>query len=303
MLSICIPSFSKNTCEIIDRLHCQAKELNEEIEILIATSQTNLDSREVNMCEKFNIKTVTVYRNNSLHENIYALAQNARGSYLLLLQSNIVITSKQYLAKLFELMQPGLIIDGGFTVQGKCTSNEHKITWQAYREAICKNATQRAQYPYFNLSINNLLIPRGIFLQMPIQDFNIEYRAGLEFSFLLKKNNNPVLHIDNPIAITKYPTNIRFFVQTRKFERESAIWLLKHNDDDEILNTFEEYRYYNKLRKMKLANIYKVSYTQKAKHIISKLYKEKANINDYRNFKTWAFIYEYTKYSNLKYNE
>ena len=287
MLSICITTRNSNIESLISRLTDQAKELDISSEILVAESGSdqNYSSMNEQLCTKRHIKYFKHNQHLSHGQMKNLLAQQAQGSYLLFLNGKNHITHRNYLQMFTEVMQPGVTIEGGTTASGIKPDKPYQLHWMAMHNLLTFDADQRNQHPYYHLTTNNMLIPRGIFLQHPISDGD-DYTEILPYTYELKKNSVPVIHIDNPVSTNDYLPALKFLVVTRKQMQQTATWLQKLTGPEKEHIGIPEFVKLTNSRKNRIKRLYKHLYRNHYISIMRKISDPEYNqIKKYRNFR------------------
>jgi hypothetical protein len=287
MLSICITAKDSNLESLISRLTDQAKELDISSEILVAESGSDqyFSSKNEQFCTKKQIKYFKHNQHLSHGQMKNLLAQHAQGSYLLFLNGKNHITHRNYLQMYTEVMQPGVTIEGGTTASGIKPDKPYQLHWMAMHNLLTFDADQRNKHPYYHLSTNNMLIPRGIFLQHPIIEGD-DYTEILPYTFDLKKNAVPVIHIDNPVSTNDYLPALKFLVVTRKQMQQTATWLKKLTGPEKEHIGIPEFIKITNLNKNRIKGLYKHLYKTHYISIMRKIGDPEYNqVKKYRNFR------------------
>ncbi|MFO7863263.1 MAG: hypothetical protein R6U85_04630, partial [Salinivirgaceae bacterium] len=292
MLSICITNTKSNIAPLLNRLHEQRQMLELKTEINIADSCSETSCKEANEMAAKHVEANYISIDEALSDGQikYILAKNANGSYLLFINGDLHITQRKYLQNYIEVMQPGLVVCGGITAIGKKPESEYHLHWYAKHNFYTYHADERSQYPYFHLNTNNLLMPRGLFLQFPVPEID-EPQWMLPYYFELKDNTIPIIHIDNPLSTHTFLTNKRFLAHNRKHLKQVTEWLNKISDEIVAETSVTEYEHYKKLHKWKLAKLYQFFYSVNTRMLMASLKKDtpkKPRL--YKGFRRWTFM-------------
>lgn len=287
MLSICITTRNTSLRGLIERLSEQASELDIQAEILVAESGSTQKTSNENesVCNKNHIKYFKHNQHLSHGQMKNMLAKHAAGSYLLFLNGKNHVTHRNYLGMFTEIMQPGVIVEGGTTASGIKPDKSYQLHWMAMHNLLTFDADQRNQHPYYHLTTNNMLIPRGIFLQFPISEDD-DYTEVLPYTFELKNNAIPVIHIDNPVSTFDYLPALKFLVVTRKQMQQTAIWLKKLSGPEKKHIGIPEFVKITNLDKNRIKRLFKHLYKSHYASIMRKISEPEYNqIRKYRNFR------------------
>jgi len=129
------------------------------------------------------------------------LGKAAYFDYLLFLDGDSVVKSKDFIKKYIDQLDPSKIIYGGREYSSKKPRATKKILhWKYGIERESKKANARKKDPYLHFQSNNFIIPQNIFNKFPfdeeIQGYGYE---DLLYASQLKKDGIGINHIDNPI--------------------------------------------------------------------------------------------------------
>lgn len=294
MLSICITTHNNNLESLINRLLEQCNLLDIKTEICIADASFEPVLQEINSAiaastgaryYKFSSRATQGKMKNHL-------ALKAQYPYLLFVNGNMYITHKKFLQNYAEVMQPGLVINGGLTAIGTKPQQEFLLHWQAMHDFYTHDADVRTQFPYFYLSMNNLLIPRGVFLQHPMPESGNPAEL-LNYFFDLKQIGLPIIHIDNPLSTKTFITNKRFLATERVQLKAMNTWVKEKWEKHKTHIDLPEQSHLRKLERWRLLKIFKTIYAIQTKKMVRNAGNaELVNFKHYRNFRRWLLLKE-----------
>ncbi len=296
MLSICITTRNTLIEELVARLCEQAEGVSVPVDICVMESSSESSIQKQN--EKATKQQNTRYfsDNNYLSHNTMRnkLADRAKGSYLLFLKGDNHITHKKYLELFAEVMQPGMMVHGGITASGVKPAQPYQLHWQAMHNLLTNHSDERNEHPYFHLNTDNLMGPRGVFLQHPFPESD-DPGGLLPYSFELKGNQIPVIHIDNPVSTATFLSNKRFLAISRKQMSQTAIWLQKISDEEKEHINVAEYTHLKKLQKFRLFRLFMLVYRLNTQLLVNNITRKQSfTLGLYRNFRR-RMLGEYLK--------
>lgn len=297
MLSICITVRNSFIDQLLKRLNEQSELLNLPIEFCISESASEPHVQEFNRAKARFYKAKYFYQNKYMSHGSMKnqLAKNACGSYLLFIHGEMHITHRKYLELFVEVMQPGVVVYGGLSASGRKPCEEYQLHWHAMRTMLNHHSDQRNQHPYYHLSTNNFLIPRGLFLQHPMPDSD-DIAGLLPYAFELKTNKIPVIHIDNPISTATFLSSKRFLAVSRRQMWQTALWIKKLTAKEKTQISISEYNHLKKLQKWKIVGLYKLLYRINANFLLTNIHhKKSAKLKSYRNFRRWTLLKLFTE--------
>lgn len=294
MLSICITSYNNNLESLINRLIDQCNLLDIKTEICIADASYVPVTQEINSAiAKSAGASYSKFSPKATHGKLKnQLAQKAQYPYLLFINGSMYITQKKYLQNYVEVMQPGVIVNGGITAIGAKPKQEQLLHWQAMNSYYTHDADERALFPFFYLSTNNLLIPRGLFLQDPMPETNNPAEL-LNYYFDLKQMGLPIIHIDNPLSTKEFLSNKRFLAAERAYLRLINSWIKEKWDIHKTDIDLPEQKQMRKLERWRLLKLFKAIYAIQSKKLMQNANDgSDINFKHYRNFRRWLLLKE-----------
>jgi hypothetical protein len=90
------------------------------------------------------------------------------------------------------------------------------LRWKYGKAREEKRAAVRQAHPYRSLTINNLLIPKSIYGNTPLDEGITSYgHEDTKFGYELRKKGIPIWHIDNPVRHIGLESNAVFLQKTQ----------------------------------------------------------------------------------------
>lgn len=225
-ISILLPSYENVCVDLVKQLQRQAESIDGiDYEIIVADDGgKDMDIKEHNK----SINTlprchyITRKRNVGRAAIRNFLASQAKGDWLLFIDSDVTITRndyiKSYLHAIDNAGNNNIAIDGGVEVIGNPTLMRHNLRfWYEHISAPKHTAERRAETPYQHIHTANLLMSRSVFDKYHFDERFIRY--GYEdvlFGKDLQKGGVEVLHINAPVGLDKFERNIIFMKKTEE---------------------------------------------------------------------------------------
>lgn len=178
-LSILIPTYNYDPSQLVSQLQ---KQLPEDAEIIVGD-----DSPPHNLGR-------AARRN--------ALAREAKGEWLLFIDSDAEVRSTTFIKDYLEASKQTLVVCGGTGNLPKCPRPEARLRYD-YEVKAEKRLTlsHRKAHPYAQFTTFNFLIQRELFLSILFDETLKEYgHEDTLFGLELKKRGVPILHIDNKLT-------------------------------------------------------------------------------------------------------
>ena len=199
MISILIPTYNYNVSPLVQKLLNQASDVNHPVEILVFDDGSE-SFRDEN--EKLGQAKEVTYR--YFEENLgrstmrHKLAENAVNNLLLFLDADVLPASTDFLIKYLEAAKgKEKVVCGGVTYEAKPPRRDKMLRYAYGIERETKSAAIRSKDPHIIVTAN-MLIEKELFLRIN-EDLTNFYGEDLLISCNLKKLDEDVLHIDNPV--------------------------------------------------------------------------------------------------------
>ena len=209
-LSILIPNYNNVCVELVTVLQQQAEALGIDYEILVAddaspqkdTIPLNQPINELPHCRYIIKETNT----GSAATRNY-LGEQSQYHWLLFLDCDINIPNDHFLERYMSAPHEG-VVNGGICIIDDDTLS-HNLRYLYEKDAEPAHTAERRQAnKYHEFRSTNFMIEREVFEACPFDErFK---RSGYEdvlFGKMLKQQQIPVTHIDNPVMMTKFESN------------------------------------------------------------------------------------------------
>ncbi|NDW18019.1 glycosyltransferase [Dysgonomonas sp. 216] len=196
MISICIPIYNYDARKLVNDLHAQAEQLKVEYEIVLLDDVSDAGFKDKNrpLTELGNVRYIENPVNIGSSRMRNELAKLAKYPYLLIVDSDAVVTNADFLRRYIVMCQPNVVCFGGCMYTDICPDKKYMLRW--------KFGKKREEGVGKYYSCFNILIYRDLLLTYPFSDDlkNYGYEedlfgarlkyAGVEMSFI----DNPLLH-------------------------------------------------------------------------------------------------------------
>ena len=253
MLSILIPTYNYEITKLVNDLHCQAKSLEINFEIVV------IEDGSTNFLEEN--KKITILPNvryEILNENIgrsairNLLANSAKYDYLLFLDCDSDICTAYFLQKYIEKCDKNCVILGG-RVYAENLDKQFSLLAKYGRkneQNTLKNIQKHSKHKIFTSP--NFLIYKKIFDMVKFDESFKDYgHEDSIFGFDLLKQGYNFSFIDNPVIHKGLDTNINFIRKT-ELSLNTLLKLYKSNEYPELNKNSKILTFFSKLRKVHL---------------------------------------------------
>lgn len=256
MISILIPIYNSNAFPLVFELQKQFQKTGVVYEILCqddaSKSQLNEYNEEINLLP--NCSFVSLKKNVAHRENRNLLAEKSKYNWLLFIDGDSKIISKNYISNYVNAISLDYdIVYGGRIHPEKCPSKLQKLRWKYGKFTEDKTASERKKNKFRNLLFNNTLIKKQYFNKVKFDKENILYgHDDTQLSYQLSLLNATVLHIDNQIEHKDIDTNIEFLNKMN----ESILSLLRIYKSNKIPSNYVAIlKLFTLLKKYKISNL------------------------------------------------
>ncbi len=203
-LSILIPTFNQDCTQLV---HDLLEQLPQDAEIIVADDgstaipirDSNASIAELPQCRYWQAK---MNLGRAKIRNL--LAEMAQGEWILFIDSDAQVRSKDYIASYLKLTDGNQVICGGTGNFDSCPSKEKALRYKYEVHAERKRTLkERRRHPYAQFTTFNFMIQRELFMQIRFCNEICDYgHEDSLFGLELKDRKIPVLHIDNKLIHT-----------------------------------------------------------------------------------------------------
>lgn len=252
MLSILIPVYNYDIRNFVCELRKQAADCAAKYEIRCyddcSSSKYQEVNREISQLPNVIYKELEKNIGRSAIRNL--LAEDAAYNYVLFLDCDSMPENKDFIKKYIDNLKPDALLYGGRSYDKQKPDVNNLIfrwTYGIKREVIPVNI--RNKKPYNSFQTNNFIIPKDIFLKIRLNEkLNGYGHEDTLFGNDLRKENIPIVHIDNPLRHLGLETTEEFVNKTSQ-GIDNLIYLLNNNYD---VSNVRLAVLFKRLRKMKL---------------------------------------------------
>lgn len=208
-LSLLLPSYNNKCYTVVECLQKQAAAMEGlEYEIIVADDGSR---DQVSVISNLRINELPHCRYIRRQENVGRaairnfLASEAKGEWLLFLDSDVAIVRNDFLCR--YLATEAEVVDGGVEVPAIQANYCLRYLYEKKSEPIHTSA-KRTERPYQSFRTTNFMVHRSLFDRCSFDESfrNYGYEDVL-FGKHLQKLGIPILHIDNPVGLDVLESN------------------------------------------------------------------------------------------------
>lgn len=221
MLSILIPVYNFDYRSLVKDLLQQTRLLSEAWEIVVAddaSTQHELTELNAEMAQWEGVRFLPQKQNRGRAAIRNYLAQQARGTWLLLMDCDGRVVSADFLRQYLEATENADVVYGGICHPQALPSEECKLRYLYEKRAESRfSVSHRQQHPFKAFRTFCFMIRRDWLLRCPFDETFTDY--GYEdvlFGAALDKQGARIRHIDNPLENIDIETNPVFVAKTEE---------------------------------------------------------------------------------------
>jgi predicted glycosyltransferase involved in capsule biosynthesis len=245
MLSILIPIYNQDVRSLVHTLakQCVREKIN--YQILCFDDGSSEKYRAINRELGFIIHVNYTEMSENLGRSKIRnwLGKAAYFEYLLFLDGDSVVKSRNFIKTYVEQARPDLVLYGGRTYSKKMPAAKKKrLHWKYGNTREALPANKRNKDAYLNFQSNNFLIPQQIFNKKEFDESVTGYGyEDLLYARELQQLNVPIKHIDNPVIHEGLENNNVFMQKTENAIRNLAFMYKKgSHPPTRLVKTYEK---------------------------------------------------------------
>ncbi len=217
-LSICLPLYQQKPYAAVDKLKVQADNLHVDYEILIIddASDPAISKENTRHFSAFpTVRYLVLPANIGRAKMRNRLAAEAKGKFMLCLDSDLIIENHKFLQNYWEQRNNALVLVGGRKTSALIKGCELRYYYALQREE--KSLGQRQEKPYSSFMTGNFFCNKAIFDRLQFDEALKGYgHEDTLFGFGLEALKIPLLQLENPVIFAADDTNKVFLKKTKE---------------------------------------------------------------------------------------
>lgn len=221
MLSILIPTYNYDCTQMVKDLCAQFDTIDDEVEVIVGddcSSRVDVINALSAINDLPHCRCIRLQKNVGRSVIRNYLAQQARGEWVLYMDSDGGIVSKDFLRNYWNVRDKAMVIEGSIIHPDHCPSPQVSLRYYYEKSAEPMfTAAERNKAPYACFRTFNFMARRDVMLRVPFNERF--YRYGYEdilFGINLQNQGVSVLHIDNPLMNLDIETNTVFLNKVKE---------------------------------------------------------------------------------------
>ncbi len=253
MLSICVPVYNYDICELINILNkqCQACNIPYEINVYDDFSDTKYRNKNRSVIDLNRVNYVELSENYGRSKIRNLLAKKSKYTHLLFLDCDSQIPDDDFIKRYLPYCLGGVVVCGGRNYPERLTlGNKYRLHWLYGSQRESLSLAVRANEPNKSFMTNNFLISRDVLKNIHFNEQLLGYgHEDTLFGYELKKQNIQITHIDNPVIHKGLETSTMFLRKTN--EAVVNLWKIAalYNFTNDLVNDITLLKWYFKLKK------------------------------------------------------
>ena len=252
MLSILIPCYNFDVCNLVYELHKQACRTTLAFEIICLEDASNNNYVKINSI----LQNLSCVQHDVLPNNVgrakirNILAERAKYPFLLFMDCDAWPPDEWYIQRYVEVLNEKAILYGGRCYQMKPpNSKELYFHWYYGQQREEKTAKERQQAPYHSFMTNNFLIPQKLFSTIKFEEQLTQYgHEDTLFGLELARKQYPIVHLDNPLEHIGLEPVSTFLNKSKQALQN--LWYLYQNqllppESTKLLTWYHKFRQYH----------------------------------------------------------
>ena len=256
VLSVLTPFFHDNPSPLLHALDREASPLNGAVEVIALDDGAGDDCLAVNVARVIDRMTLPA-RFVRLAENVgrakgrNRMAREARGQWLLFLDSDMAPDGHRFLGAYLDLIQAKspAVVCGGFSVHQTPDTPDHALHRHMSLKSDCLPAAERRLAPEKHVFTSNLLVRRDVF---EANQFDESFRGwgweDVEWGMRVARNH-PIEHIDNTATHLGLDTAP---AMAAKYEQSAANFARVVAEHLSVVETYPSYRLAKAMKRLPL---------------------------------------------------
>ena len=255
-LSVLAPFYRDNPGPLLLALDLEAAELDGAVEVITLDDGSGDERLAANVSRTIDRMTLPA-RFIRLAENVgrargrNRMASEARGAWLLFLDSDMAPDAPRFLGAYLDLIESGApaVVCGGFSLHQTPDTPDHALHRHMALKSDCLPAAQRNLAPEKHVFTSNLLVRREVF---EANRFDESFRGwgweDVEWGMRVARSH-PILHIDNTATHLGLDTAP---AMAAKYEQSAANFARVVAEHLPIVESYPSYRWAKALKKLPL---------------------------------------------------
>jgi glycosyltransferase involved in cell wall biosynthesis len=203
MLSILIPCYNFDVCNLVNELHRQASASTLSFEIICLEDASD----EHYIHKNSTVQHLSCVEHDVLPTNVgrakirNILAERAQYPFLLFMDCDAWPPDKWYIQRYIKALNQETVLYGGRCYQPYPPSSDALyFHWYYGQQREEKTAEERQKAPYHSFMTNNFLIPKKLFLTIKFEEKLTQYgHEDTLFGLELAQRQYKIIHLNNPL--------------------------------------------------------------------------------------------------------
>jgi glycosyltransferase involved in cell wall biosynthesis len=291
MLSILIPVYNYYVERLVKSLLEQAILLGQSFEIILFDdcSEEVYKSENQKLAQLPNIRYKELPGNAGRAKIRNMLADAASYNYLLFLDCDQQIESKNFLLNYYKAIAPGIVVCGGRSYSLQAPADATYLRWLYGMQRETTPATKRNIHPYNSFLSCNFLIDKETFQSIRFNETLVKYgHEDTLFGIELKKHKVPVKHIQNPI-LHEGLEDAETFLEKSRIALQNLHFLYQQTGSG-LAENVKILKWFEKLKRFKITALVSMVFSISKKELEKNLKSQKPSLKQFDFYRLGYFI-------------
>lgn len=295
MLSICIPTYNYDVRPLIAALHEQCTRMKLSFEILVADDcSTNQDliqnNQEIRALSFVDYLQTEQNLGRSSIRNL--LISKARYTQLLFLDCDTLPVSTNFINTYWDNRVENGVVIGGLAYAKEYPGDDYSLRWNYGIQRECQTITKRQLHPYRSFMTGNFMADHSVLKFLRFDDTITQYgHEDTLFGIVLKMEQIPVKHIDNPVFHLGLEVNMKFIEKTKQGIENLLELSISHSLKKELIQQVKILRYHSIVKRLSLCSLIGKWYLKNEDYLLQKINQPNPNLRSFDWFKLGYLCY------------
>jgi glycosyltransferase involved in cell wall biosynthesis len=294
MLSICIPIYNEVSEKLIFQLQEEIKQIDVPAEIILFDdhSTVSLQYTYQKLSPLQSVRIINSDTNLGRAKARNELARHARYDFLLFIDADSEIITRNFLANYLDAAQKNTVCCGGTRYKPDKPPEAKRLRWKYGHKRESLTAAQRQADPWLQFTTHHFLIEKDLFLSIQFDEKLTQYgHEDSLFGYELRKREVPVKHIDNPLYHTGIESSKVFLDKTKTGINNLKQLYMRFGKEPEFTKSIRIVRFYQKQKSARMLWFWSLFYRWFNKPMEKQLTNKNPNIFLFNLYKFTYFVF------------
>jgi len=219
MITVCIPVYNSDVCDLVNALYEQGQKSPNKIEIIVIDDCSNSEVKEINSVLSTKITYIENKKNQGRACIRNQFLEYATMPFLLFIDGDSQIISNTFLTDYLQEIAKNeiTVLCGASIYQEEKPARNYFLRWKYSVVRESKSLSERLKNPSLGFKTNNFIVRKDILQQVKFNETLLGYgHEDTLFGFELNQHGYIINHIDNPVLNKNLDDNTTFLNKTNE---------------------------------------------------------------------------------------